>query len=421
LAPESRRPDLRYLPSEDRFVRILTLPSPAEGAWIELELQGQGPQTGADFRAAVVARFSAFEDPSHRPSPAAIDEIYGLVLEANPHLDPQSIRLLPAGPSQPSAPTPASPSNTKRLRRLARDVTGKLGQRVFGQPEALAALENGIQRAAVGFRERGPLASLLFVGPTGVGKTELARAVAAELDGEERLLRIDCSEYAEGHEYAKLLGSPPGYVGHQAGGQLAQAWRDEAPAVVLFDEIEKAHPQLHHLLLQVLDEGVLTDGSGQKLDFSQRLLLLTSNAGTRELEDANTAIGFDARRPGASARRKIVDAALGRLFRPELLARLDETVLFRELGPREARRIAQARLARLAVQVRGQQRRVRFSAAVAPWLAARGLAENEGARGVLRAIRRHVEGPLAQEILCGDGPGWLAMSVKNGKLSLKRA
>jgi ATP-dependent Clp protease ATP-binding subunit ClpC len=291
---------------------------------------------------------------------------------------------------------------------------------VVGQTDAVDSLARALRRAAAGLSgQRGPLATLLFVGPTGTGKSELARALAEELGGPRRLVHVDCSELGGRHETSRLLGAPPGYVGHERGGSLTRRLAPGRECVVLFDEIEKAHAALHELLLQVLDEGRLTDGRGAVLDFRRAFVILTSNAGTRELEAARERLGFarreDARAErGARAEQVIVQRELRALFAPEFLARLDEVVLFRDLSRESLREIAAQALLDLALRVRASEKRVRFSAAVARWAAERGANES-GARGVLHCIRREIEGPLAEALLCAGALEWIEVSIRRGR------
>ncbi len=286
----------------------------------------------------------------------------------------------------------------------------------MGQPAAIGSVVRAVRRAAAGLAsERGPLAALLFVGPTGTGKTELARALAQELGGPARLVRIDCSEFGSRHESSKLLGAPPGYVGHERGGLLTARLRTGRHSVVLFDEVEKAHPQLHELLLQALDEGALTDGRGERVDFRRSFVILTSNAGTRELLAARDPLGFGGAPLASGASAEIVARALGERFAPELLGRLDEVVLFRELGALDARAIAERELVSLARRVRARGRRVCFSAAVSRWAARTGFSGDSGARGIAHCVRREIESPLAEALLASQDGAWIEVSIRRGR------
>ena len=311
---------------------------------------------------------------------------------------------------------PGNGQESRALRQLSKAIERRLERRVVGQPEALQCVARAVRRAAAGLgRGRGPLASLFFVGPTGTGKTELARALAEELGGRERLIRIDCGEFGTRHEASKLLGAPPGYVGHEHGGLFVRRLHPGRESVVLFDEIEKAHPQLHELLLAVLDEGSLTDGRGLRADFRRSIVILTSNTGTRELLAAGDRLGFGRAAPGTTAEAEIVARALGQAFAPEFLGRLDEVVLFRQLTAGDARTIATRELTELARRVRARGRRVCFSPAVARWAVAHGFANSSGARGIAHCLRREIESPLAEALLASQPLEWIEVSIRRGR------
>lgn len=361
-----------------------------------------------------------------------LEALFALVLAVNPELDIHQVGLREtnrqARDAATAAPPPpvAAPSPRRdetRRRRRARGIETRLATRIVGQERAIAAVGRAVRRAAAGLGgERGPLATLLFAGPTGSGKTETARALADELAGEPRgdaagkpLVRIDCAELAQGHEYAKLIGAPPGYVGHEEGGLLTEALAKRPDSVVLFDEVEKAHPHLHHLLLGMLEEGELTDGRGRRVDFRRAFVLFTSNAGARELERARDSVGFRRRRPPSRATAEaIARGALEESFRPEFLARLDEVVLFDELSEKDLVEVARLELARLLRRVRRGGSRMECTAAVPRYLAHRGAEAREGARGILHVLRREIEAPLAELIL--ERPGeWIRASIRRGR------
>jgi ATP-dependent Clp protease ATP-binding subunit ClpC len=351
-----------------------------------------------------------------------LDRLFGLALAVNPELDIHQISLRESSEVAREAPAKQDKrgGERRRIRRRARGIEDRLARRIVGQKRAIAAVGRAVRHAAAGLSgDRGPLARLLFVGPTGSGKTEMARALAEELDAGP-LVRIDCAGLAQGHEYAKLVGAPPGYVGHEDGGLLTEAVRKRPDSVVLFDEVEKAHPHLHHLLLGLLEEGELTDGRGRRVDFRRAVVLFTSNAGVRQLERAANTVGFQRRRPPArEAAEAIARGALEEAFRPEFLARLDEVLLFDELEERELVKIAQLEVGRLAVRVRRRGGRISFSSAVPRWLARAGAEEREGARGILHVLRREIEAPLAELLLSGSG-GWIRASIRDGRPRLRR-
>jgi ATP-dependent Clp protease ATP-binding subunit ClpA len=245
-----------------------------------------------------------------------------------------------------------------------------------------------------------PVGSFLFLGPTGVGKTELAKALAAALfDEEEALVRLDMSEFMERNAVARLVGAPPGYVGYEEGGQLTEAVRRRPYAVLLLDEVEKAHPEVFNLLLQVLDDGRLTDSQGRTVDFRHTVVIMTSNLASRAILDRARGSLEEAELEQA------VEQALARQFRPEFLNRIDEVIRFRPLGPAELQRIVRLQLAELATLLREQQLEFVVEEAVVSALAEQGYEPEYGARPLRRVLRRRIENPLATELLADHFSG----------------
>ena len=276
-----------------------------------------------------------------------------------------------------------------------------IGQRLIGQDEAVSAIANATRRSRAGLSDPNqPMGSFLMLGPTGVGKTEMAKALASFLfDNDGAMLRIDMSEYMEKHAVARLIGAPPGYVGYEEGGTLTEAVRRRPYQVVLFDEIEKAHPDIFNILLQVLDEGHLTDGHGRRVDFANTIVLLTSNIGADHLLALDDSEDSD-------AARDAVMADVHSTFRPEFLNRLDEILLFHRLAPSHMGAIVSIQFARLQARLADRGVSLRLSDDAADWLAKRGYDPQFGARPLQRVIQNAVQNPLAQALLegrFGDG------------------
>ena len=272
-----------------------------------------------------------------------------------------------------------------------------LHDRVIGQDTAVKAVANAVRRARAGLNdENRPLGSFLFLGPTGVGKTELTKAVAEFLfDDDSAMVRIDMSEFMEKHSVARLIGAPPGYVGYDEGGLLTEAVRRRPYQVVLFDEVEKAHPEVFNVLLQVLDDGVLTDGQGRTVDFKQTLIILTSNLGSQALSQLPE--GADA----SDARRDVMDAVRSH-FRPEFLNRLDEIVVFDRLNRGQMDGIVDIQLGRLFKRLAGRKITLELDDAAKTWLADEGYDPVYGARPLKRVIQKALQDPLAEALLAGD-------------------
>jgi ATP-dependent Clp protease ATP-binding subunit ClpB len=271
-----------------------------------------------------------------------------------------------------------------------------LGARVIGQEEAIVAISNAVRRARAGLQDPDrPIGSFLFLGPTGVGKTELSKTLAEFLfDDEQAMVRIDMSEYMEKHAVARLIGAPPGYVGYEEGGALTEVVRRRPYQVVLFDEVEKAHPDAFNILLQVLDDGRLTDGHGRTVDFKNTLIIMTSNLGSEFF--ANQPEGED-----SEAVRDQVMAVVRSAFRPEFLNRLDETLLFHRLNRAQMGGIVDIQLARLCELLAERKVTLKLDTAAREWLADAGYDLVYGARPLKRVIQRGLQNQLASLLLEG--------------------
>ena len=272
-----------------------------------------------------------------------------------------------------------------------------LGKRVIGQSEAVTAISNAVRRARAGLNdEKRPLGSFLFLGPTGVGKTELTKAIAQYMfDDDNAMTRIDMSEFMEKHSVSRLIGAPPGYVGYDEGGVLTEAVRRRPYQVILFDEVEKAHPDVFNVLLQVLDDGQLTDGQGRKVDFKQTLIILTSNLGAQALSALPD--GADS----SQARAQVMDAVRAH-FRPEFLNRLDEIIIFHRLTRENMDGIVKIQLWLLEQRLAQRNIKLDLDEAAMKWLADEGYDPVFGARPLKRVIQRSLQNPLAEMILSGD-------------------
>jgi ATP-dependent Clp protease ATP-binding subunit ClpB len=295
-------------------------------------------------------------------------------------------------------------------------MESRLRQRVIGQDEALTVVANAIRRSRAGLSDpKRPIGSFIFLGPTGVGKTETARALAEFLfDDEQAMVRIDMSEYMEKHAVARLIGAPPGYVGFDEGGQLTEAIRRRPYAVVLFDEIEKAHPDVFNVLLQVLDDGRLTDSKGRTVDFKNTVLILTSNIGASQLATAwaDGEDGFD------EAKNRVMDE-LRKHFRPEFLNRVDDIVVFHPLAKEQLTHIVDLRLDDLRKMLADRHIRLELTDAAREAIFKAGYDRAYGARPLKRAIQRLVQDPLAVRILDGrvlHGDRVMIDADKAGKL-----
>jgi ATP-dependent Clp protease ATP-binding subunit ClpC len=287
-----------------------------------------------------------------------------------------------------------------RLMKMGEEMKGK----VIGQDDAIVKVVKAIQRNRAGLKDPNkPIGTFIFLGPTGVGKTQLAKVIARYLfDSEEALIRIDMSEYMEKFAISRLIGAPPGYVGYEEGGQLTEKVRRKPYSVVLLDEIEKAHPDVFNLLLQVLDEGMLTDSLGRKVDFKNTIFIMTSNIGSRQLKDFGTGVGFaTASKTNQSDEhaRGVIENALKKAFAPEFLNRIDDVIMFNQLTKENIHKIIDVELLHLYKRINELGYQLTLTEEAKDYIADRGYDVNYGARPLKRAIQKHLEDPLAEEII----------------------
>ncbi|MBV8602169.1 MAG: AAA family ATPase, partial [Candidatus Eremiobacteraeota bacterium] len=306
-------------------------------------------------------------------------------------------------------------AETAKLMRMEEE----LHKRVIGQEEAIVAVAKSIRRARAGIKDpKRPTGSFIFLGPSGVGKTELARTLAEFLFGDEdAMIQIDMSEYMEKHSVSRLVGSPPGYIGYDEGGQLTEAVRRKPYSVVLFDEIEKAHPDVFNILLQILEEGKLTDSQGRRVDFRNTIVIMTSNIGSHRILDYHGGIDDAAY---AVMRATVLDE-LRQHFRPEFLNRVDETVVFHALTEDELKRIVDIQLERVQRRLDDRRIKIELSEAAKLHLVKVGYDPAYGARPLKRTIQKELETPLARKILAGEIRDGQTVSVgfdeKGGELT----
>ena len=291
-------------------------------------------------------------------------------------------------------------NETNKLGKMQESIIGK----VIGQDEAVKKIVKAIQRGRVGLKDPNkPIGSFMFLGPTGVGKTQLAKVLAKYLfDSEDSLIRIDMSEYMEKFAVSRLIGAPPGYVGHDEGGQLTEKVRRKPYSVILLDEIEKAHPEVFNLLLQVLDDGQLTDSLGRKVNFKNSIIIMTSNTGSRQLKDFGTGVGFNTKNregKGQEDSNAVIDKELKKKFAPEFLNRIDDVVMFNSLVKEDINKIIEIELEKLVTRVQEMEYTLDITSEAVDYIASEGFDPEYGARPLKRAIQRLVEDVLTEEII----------------------
>ena len=315
-------------------------------------------------------------------------------------------------------------AESKRLKDLPKLIKGKL----IGQDEAVAKVVKAIQRNRIGLKDPNkPIGSFIFLGQTGVGKTQLAKVLANELfDSQDALVRIDMSEYMEKFAISRLIGAPPGYVGYEEGGQLTEKIRRKPYAVVLLDEIEKAHPDVFNMLLQILDDGYITDSLGRKIDFRHTIIIMTSNIGTRQLKDFGTGVGFGTSSKKAQEEahaKSVIENALKKSFAPEFLNRIDDVIIFNSLEREDIHKIIDIELEKLLSRILKLGYKLELSDAAKDYIVDKGFDKQYGARPLKRAIQKYIEDALAEEIvnanLNENDTIFMDLDKKTDKLSIK--
>ena len=299
--------------------------------------------------------------------------------------------------------TKVGQSDLEKLKNMATELSSK----VIGQGVAIEQISKAIRRNRMGIKKHNkPVGSFIFLGPTGVGKTHLAKTLAKNVFGtEDAMIRVDMSEYMEKHSVSKLVGAPPGYVGHEEGGQLTEKVRRKPYSLILFDEIEKAHPDVFNILLQVLDEGHLTDGLGRKVDFKNTLIIMTSNVGARKLQDFGTGVGFGTKAKIDNLeeiRNSVIEESVKKAFSPEFLNRLDDIIIFQSLGEEEIKKIVDLPINEFKDRMLELGYKVEISPKMKEFIIEKGYDEKYGARPLNRAIQKYLEDPVAEKMLDGE-------------------
>jgi len=350
--------------------------------------------------------------------------LYRLCAEVNPSLEIHKVTITAAEEPSPIHLLERRRDDAPRDYRRLGDMETALARRVVGQEAAISSVSRAIKKAMTGLRDPArPIATFFFVGQTGVGKTELAKALTLYLfEDSSRMVRIDGSEYALPHEYAKLIGAPPGYIGHDQGGLLSDAARQGGPFTLLFDEIEKTDPKVHNLLLQVMDEGFVTDNHGARVSFGNAVVILTSNVGAEEAEALRHQIGFG--KPAADSRAAAEEffKAVKAGFRPEFVNRLTNVVFFNPIGLGECEQIARILLGEVQKHASNVPLTVRFERRVPRYLAEKSFRPEYGAREIRRTVESEIEGRLSEMLIAGalaEGDS-VTVKVSRGALQFHR-
>jgi ATP-dependent Clp protease ATP-binding subunit ClpC len=401
---------LKYFDLLDEFVRVRVLQDLEFSEVLDGPLRNKSEYRQTvitsclpDYDTVIADKLRILEDDY---DPLTIEDLlYQLCIDVNPGFEIHQVCI----PCHEDKKEDASKEATHRGGHPAipwkiQTLDKALGRRIIGQDEAIKRLSKAMQKNAIGLkRPNQPVGTFFLVGRTGTGKTEIAKVLTRALHNDlGQLVRIDCSEYALPHEYAKLIGSPPGYIGHSEGGFLTEAVKAKPECVVLFDEIEKAHEKVHNLLLQILDEGLLTDSKGETVSFRQTIILLTSNLGVETIDRVRGRMGFDLARRQSLHDINHVDLtkeALKESFRPEFLNRIDETIIFQPLDVEVCTRIAGNMMRDIGELLEKRGYHLRFSNGLRRHLAEEGFSEEYGARELTRLIKHQVEDLIAERIL----------------------
>lgn len=356
-----------------------------------------------DFEKVVLAKVE--EEEEYYDMNIVLDLLYKMCINVNPDLEIHKVTLRSEAGVQMQAagskmPMVVGSPREKPVQKL-QDLESRLNAQVINQTDAVSSVVRALRRAGVGLkRPEKPIGTFLFFGRTGTGKTELAKALAQELfGGGGHLIRVDCSEYANPHEYAKLIGSPPGYIGHHDGGFLTAAIRKNPNSVVLFDEIEKADSKVHNMLLQLFDEGWISDGKGARASFARAIILMTSNLGVESVDALHNRIGLSRSSAEAKLEKEAYRKAMVDAFRPEFINRIDEKIVFNNLTQTDVVKISQNLLEETKALMKAQGVTLVFAKGVAELMATLGFSETYGARELKRILKQKIEDPLAELIL----------------------
>ncbi len=358
----------------------------------------------------------------------ALEELlYQICVEVNPHLEIHQVSIPieddEVGFGCPHLINSKPKKNKNSFQKKIFEIEEKLSSMIIGQQEVVHTVSNAVKKAAVGLKAPNmPVGVFFLVGSTGTGKTEMAKATARHLFGDlTKLVRVDCSEYALPHEYAKLIGAPPGYIGHNDGGFLTESVKEKKGCVILFDEIEKAHFKVHNLLLQIMDEGFLTDSKGSIVGFNKTIVFLTSNLGVDEVEGIRNRMGFDMKKRQVldkKSMREAITDSMKNTFRPEFINRLDDMVIFNSLSKNDCVKIAKNQLNEMASHLETAGIKLVATKKVDQYVAKKGFSPEYGARELRRVIQKDIENTLSELILNGkfsDGDS-LQVDIKGKKV-----